>query len=86
MENFKVFYKDNPCWSCMAREHGYENPKAMLVDFYSIKKMVPPQISELLNVSTMTVRTRLKFYGITNNSWGGVRKKYESIPYHSDIK
>jgi len=71
---FVQTYKDRECWNCIASKFGFHDPTSMLVDFYNVRKMTPLQISEMVDAGVKTVRARLKFYGITHNSWGGKRQ------------
>ena len=68
------YYMDRPCWHCMAHEHHYENPKSMLKGMYHVHGMNATQIAEKLDRHVTTIRARLRFYGITNNQWGGKRE------------
>lgn len=51
------------CPVCMAKKHGYKNPKLMLKTLYA--KMTPKEMAEkILKVSLTTVMNWLHFYKI----------------------
>ena len=53
-----------PCFHCLARKHGYLDPKSMLENLYWDRMLTPKTISTMLGVSFTAVTRRIHFYGI----------------------
>ena len=58
------------CYNCLAREHGYPDPKSMFDDLIWGKRGTTTSVGRLLGIHPTTVVNAMKFYGSKGRSKG----------------
>jgi len=59
------------CWDCQARKCHFRSGKALLKNFYLIRKLSTNKIAAIFGCSGPTVKRWLVYYGIPRRHRGG---------------